>query len=634
MSSEIGVLVDVIGIGHALSYRVPAGLVEALGARAGVRASSLTALPIGTMVKVPLNNRAVGGWVVEPPADTTAEGELSLGGARALLDVKRVLGPGPPEAVVELARWAATRWLGAPQHFLRTASPARPLGLPLTVAGAGGGERAAAPHDVDAGVDSFGVDDAEVVELATQALASEQVVALRVGPCADPWAVIAAALATGRTLVVAPTLAVARRLAARARAARVSVAVMDVDWHQARTAQLVVGARTAAWAPMASLDAVVVLDEASSLHQGQKTPAWNARDVAVERARREGARCLVVSAAHSPVALSVAGSVAGTSATAETSAWARVEVIDRRDEDPAAAGWCSPRLGRLLGEPARAHEVTLIVLNRTGRYGLAICASCGELARGASTGRALAVADGEFVDPSTNERQPMICVSCGALRFRRTRIGTKGVVAELEAVSAIEVVEVVGETKGGSRPHEPTERVGRSAGLFVGTEALLHRAERADNVVFLDFDQELLAPRFRANEEAMALLCGAARLVGPRASSGRVLTQTRMASHPVLAAAVSGQTGAWSVAEADDRRARAQPPFARWVLVSGAGAGEFVRSASGAIERADDVSAEIGAAGDDTWRIASAEGDRLLDVLAGVRRPKERTRIEVDPLRV
>ena len=45
---------------------------------------------------------------------------------------------------------------------------------------------------------------------------------------------------------------------------------------------------------------------------------------------------------------------------------------------------------------------------------------------------------------------------------------------------------------------------------------MLHRVESADTVAFLDFDQELLAPRYRAGEEAMSLLIQAARLVGER----------------------------------------------------------------------------------------------------------------------
>ena len=75
--------------------------------------------------------------------------------------------------------------------------------------------------------------------------------------------------------------------------------------------------------------------------------------------------------------------------------------------------------------------------------------------------------------------------------------------------------------------------------MHVGTEAVLHRVTEADAVAFLDFDQELLAPRYRAVEEALALLARAARLVGGRRPGARVLVQTRVPNHEVLDAALT-----------------------------------------------------------------------------------------------
>src|SRR5206468_1407426 len=56
--------------------------------------------------------------------------------------------------------------------------------------------------------------------------------------------------------------------------------------------------------------------------------------------------------------------------------------------------------------------------------------------------------------------------------------------------------------------------------ILVGTEAVLHRVAGAAAVAFLDFDQELLAPRYRAAEAALGLLARAARLVGGRSTGG------------------------------------------------------------------------------------------------------------------
>ena len=72
-------------------------------------------------------------------------------------------------------------------------------------------------------------------------------------------------------------------------------------------------------------------------------------------------------------------------------------------------------------------------------------------------------------------------------------------------------------------------------------------------VAFLDLDQELLAPRYRAAEEALALLVRAARLVGGRAGGGRLLLQTRLPDHEVVQAALLADPARVAAAEADRR---------------------------------------------------------------------------------
>ena len=93
------------------------------------------------------------------------------------------------------------------------------------------------------------------------------------------------------------------------------------------------------------------------------------------------------------------------------------------------------------------------------------------------------------------------------------------------------VIEITGET---------TDAVPDGAQVFIGTEAVLHRVGRADAVVFLDFDQELLAPRYRAAEEALTLLIRAARLVGDRNGDGQIVVQTRLPQHETIQAALHG----------------------------------------------------------------------------------------------
>ena len=121
-----------------------------------------------------------------------------------------------------------------------------------------------------------------------------------------------------------------------------------------------------------------------------------------------------------------------------------------------------------------------------------------------------------------------------------------------------------------------TESLPADADLYVGTEAVFHRVHVADLVAFLDFDQEILAPRYRAAEEAMSLIAQAARLVGRRENGGRILIQTRMPQHPVLQAAVNADPGSLARSELEMRRQLQQPPEAHWAIVSGSAAKEFI----------------------------------------------------------
>src|SRR6185312_9104725 len=103
--------------------------------------------------------------------------------------------------------------------------------------------------------------------------------------------------------------------------------------------------------------------------------------------------------------------------------------------------------------------------------------------------------------------------------------------------------------------------------VLVGTEAVLHRAEHADVVAFLDLDAELLAPRYRAAEQAMTLLVRAARLVGGRAGGGRLLVQTFLPRHEVLQAVLHADPSRAAKVELSRRELLGLPPFAALAAV-------------------------------------------------------------------
>ncbi len=638
-------LVDEPAIDREFTYVVPDQL-----------ASGRVPVEVGTVVRVVLNRRRLRGWVTELDAQVPGDRELA--------PISSVVGVGPPPHVVELARWAAWRWAGTWAHFLRTASADRVVaGLPS--------EPAQWP-DIAPSEPPGGPAHAGTPDWVSAAWASDQrlLTVMRLGPCADEWPLVTAALRRGRSLVLVPTVAWAARLAGRLRHAGVATALAPRDWAGAASAHAVVGTRAGAWAPCGRLDAVVVLDEHDEAYQSEAAPTWNARDVAVERARRDGARCLLAGPMPSPdavhIALAAGGSAApptgsGRSSMSPTSAsnpaasagaptipavataprsleleaWPRVDIADRRRDDPATGEWCGEALTDLL----RSDRTVVCVLNRKGRARLAYCASCGDLACSTESGRALRLAGHQLVDPESGETRPAVCEACGATRFRRVRVGVKGVAEEMERLARRPVVQVVGEVPAGAaegRARNPAgrEHAGRrraeGPALYIGTEAVLHRVPSAHVVAFVDFDQELTAPRYRAGEEAFALLVRAARLVGPRAGGGSILVQTRLPAHPVLAAAATADPSAWLDAEVQRRSVMHQPPAAAWTLVSGAAAAAFVE-----LLFADpDASAlDIAGPADGTWRIRGETHQALLGALGRTERPNGRLRVAVDPMR-
>lgn len=546
---------------------------------------------VGTLVRVALAGRRVGGWVValhhEPPPGVD------------LKPLAKVTGVGPPAELLALARWGAWRWAGRVAPLLVTASP--PVAVPALPAPP---RRWTAPVSVD--------------PLAAAAVGGEGPTrcVLRLPPGADQLPVVLAACRHGPALVVVPEHDRARVLAARLRRAGVPVALHPRDWASGAAGATVVGTRAAAWAPVGGLGAVVVLDEHDEALKEEQTIAWHARDVAVERARRAGVPAVLVSPAPSLEALEW-GPLLTPSRNDERAGWPILDVIDRTTDDPWRRSIVSDALGRHL----RSGRRVVCVLNTPGRARLLACAACRVVARCERCRAAVAQrADGRLACGRCGLDRPLVCDACGASRLKVLRPGTARVRDELEAAAQRPVVEVTA-----ARPvDEPVPE----ATIYVGTEAVLHRVPAADVVVFLDLDAELLAPRYRANEQALALLVRAARLVGGRDRGGRIVVQTSVPRHEVLDAVLHADPGRLAESERQRRASSRMPPAAALAAVSGPAAPTFVEHLGqpGAVEVLGPV--------DGRWLVRADDHRTLCDALAAVPRPSGRLRVEVDPLRI
>ena len=565
-----------------------------------------TAAPVGTVVRVPLHGRRVRGWVLAVADAPDVDADL-------VRPVRAVVSAGPPPDVVALCEWAAWRWAGPRAIFLRAASPPNIVAV----------------HPVEPDVAVHPPLDGPLT-LPTRARR------LVVWPPARPRAELVASLlaAEGSTIVVAPDPTERTRLLAAAAATARPVVEVHGDasdaarteaWETARHgACVVIGGRVAALAPVPDLSAAVVLDDADGALVDERAPTWHARDLLLERARRTDAVATVVTPAPTVEALTQLGDPVALPMMAARTGWPRLQVIDRRRERPGL-GLLGEGLADALHQTLAADARAVCVLNRKGRARLLVCQECGTPARCERCGAAVIETDGGLACPRGDGTRAAVCLSCGSTRLRAARPGVRRLRDDLAALLPRVGVSVA----------EAGSEVDPAAPVVVGTEAALHRvdsgAARVGLVAFLDFDQELLAARFRAAEQALWLLVRAARLLGDRHRGGRLLVQTRVPDHAVLVAAGRGDPIPLVREEAARRAELALPPFGGLAVLSGDPAA--VDAASRALAASLAVLGPV----DGRALVRAASPDALADGLAvadlATARAAGRLRVDVDPQR-
>ena len=626
------VVPDVVALDRDFDYSVPDDLAPRVR--------------VGTMVRVSLHGRRVRGWVV-------ADGVESEAPPERLLPLVAVVSEGPSCDMVALVAWAAHRYAGSRIPLLRSASPPNHVAVGAAV---GADDRRPQRQGAIEG-EPDGAADLAADAVAAQVRERGRAL-VRWPPLLDRRRLVAGLIAEeGSTVVVtadgARSDALVRWLTRCGREAVLfrgddAAAVRTAAWRRARGGGvIVVGGRLAALAPVPDLRVAIVVDDADESLKEERSPAWHARDLLVERAERDGARFVIVSAAPTLASIAVAGPPILTPRAVEAAGWPRVDVVDRSAEPPGS-GLFSERLAEAIRHSLASGSFAVCVLNRRGRTRLLACGACGNLVRRDRSGAPVwsTPEDGDVRDAVNGEADRgtavggessgRVCPRCGAIALRALRSGVTRVREELAAlIPRTEVAEVDAST--GEIP---------DAQLFVGTEAVLHRAEvrrrRPALVAFLDFDQELLAARFGAAEQAMWLLVRAAHLLAglPR-SETRLLVQTRLPQHRVLDAAVGADPGRLAESERPVRQAAGLPPFAALaelsgdeVAVSAAVAALRAQAAAGRnVSMVGQTSAGAGARALVKSTDSETLADALVDALpAG--RAVGRLRCEVDPLRV
>lgn len=427
------------------------------------------------------------------------------------------------------------------------------------------------------------------------------------------------ALARGRTaIVLVPEIALTPQTVSRFRAHFADdVAVLHSGlsdgerydaWRQLRNGErrIAIGARSALFAPLENIGAVIVDEEHEGTYKQSDAPRYHARDLAVMRARAHGAVCVLGSATPSLESWQNARSgkfrhlflperVGGGRLP-------EVRVIDLRKERKKEGGG-SPRAGRGAGVLSRElvdaidvrlrkREQVILLLNRRGYSSFVQCRECGEVEQCENCSISLTFHrvtqrivchHCRFEAPA-----PSRCPRCGSADLSFRGVGTEQVerVAN-EAFPEARIARMDVDTTSGKWAHQRIlARVeSGEVDILLGTQMIAKGLDfpRVTLVGVVNADVGMNLPDFRASERTYQLLSQVAGRAGRSVLGGEVLIQTSLPDHYAVRAAVAHDFEMFATRELEERLRPSYPPHVRLVnvVVSSPDQGLTARAAEG-----------------------------------------------------
>ena len=366
--------------------------------------------------------------------------------------------------------------------------------------------------------------------------------------------------------------------------------------------RIAVGARSAIFAPLSNLGAIVVDEEHESSYKQGETPRYHAREVAVVRARQEGAVVVLGSATPSLESwVNAHGGKYTLLTLPERVGQARlpkIEVIDRRlpkvDTSTAPIGtallrarlapvterdagdWLrlviSDELESALSDRLERKEQSILLLNRRGYSAFVQCAQCGDVATCPNcsisltyhrTPERLVCHYCQHAEPPRTQ-----CPRCGGVVMKQRGLGTQQVERLLsDRFPSARIARMDVDTTSGKWAHtEILDRVGSGeVDILLGTQMIAKGLDfpNVTLVGVIDADVGINLPDFRASERCFQLLSQVAGRAGRGPLGGRVLIQTRVPSHHAVQCAVKHDYTGFVRQELEGRTTPAYPPSVR-----------------------------------------------------------------------
>jgi primosomal protein N' (replication factor Y) (superfamily II helicase) len=347
-------------------------------------------------------------------------------------------------------------------------------------------------------------------------------------------------------------------------------------------ARVVVGARSAVFAPVPSLGVICIDEEHDPSYKQESDPRYDARTVAAKRAALEGAVAVFGSATPRPESwatlerLELGGRIAAPLPT--------VKVVDLRRE--AGYPLSAPLLAELGGIAERGGKAILL-LNRRGVAPAIHCRACGATRRCPNCDVALTLhGDDSLRCHHCGRAEPLgeTCPACGSAELARIGAGTQKLERELaKQLPELEVIRLDADAV--EKPEhlrDALERFARAErAVLVGTQMVAkgHHFPGVELAAVVDADTGLGLPDFRAEERTFQLITQLAGRSG-RDAPGRVLVQTFQPDARAIAYAARHDVRGFLDGELERRRALGYPPFSHLVrvVVSGPDQGDALRA--------------------------------------------------------
>ncbi|MEM7048226.1 MAG: primosomal protein N' [Acidobacteriota bacterium] len=402
-----------------------------------------------------------------------------------------------------------------------------------------------------------------------------------------------AAVESGRTvLLLVPEIALVPALARTVRQrygdrvailhSNLGTAERHQEWERIRSgaARVVLGPRSALFAPVENLGLVVVDEEQDPAYKQDSSPRYSGRDLALVRARRARAVALLASATPSLESRYNVGveKVRRLDLTARAGHGTLPEgvLVDLREEGRRRPGEVtfSPRLCDEI-EHSLAHDEQVVLLrNRRGYSPMLLCRACGEDLRCEQCGlprtyhRRDAFLQCHYC--GSRRRSPEACPTCDEPALEPIGAGTERVEEDFKARFPGIAVDVLDRDTvrrpGGAAA--VLERFGRGeTQVLIGTQMVSkgHHFPRVGLSAVLSADTYLGFPDFRAVERTYNLLVQVAGRAGRGERPGRVVIQTYHPEHYAIRAALEHDDEAFAREEMSFRRAFHYPPFTRMI---------------------------------------------------------------------